>query len=371
MSNWFAIRCDASSEIGLGHAMRCLALAEWALEEDIFPVLFTRSCPDFIERKLKALKGVLVTLPELKGEPDKSYPHSIWLKGSELEDAEYTYQKLVEFADTQAKPPLFVVVDHYALGAPWERRIRKVAPILVIDDLSDRHHECDWLLDQTFGKSELDYLDLVPSNTSLMIGSRFALLRKEFCSNIETEYKCNNESLINVLISLGGADKDNVTTNVLKALKFSSYYEQLRITCVTSSSNPHIKTVKSELNNHPDSRLLVDVNNMAEIMRESDFCIGAPGSTTWERCAIGLPFASIAIADNQLDILKNLEIRNLTVLAGNIHDVSIKKIDGFIGMLMASASSYRTHVQNMKAICDGLGASKVLAEIIKDKYARN
>ncbi|WP_186297293.1 UDP-2,4-diacetamido-2,4,6-trideoxy-beta-L-altropyranose hydrolase [Shewanella algae] len=369
MSNWFAIRCDATEQIGIGHAMRALAFAEWAKEFGLKPVLFTISCPSLVKQKLSELDGKLVLLADCKSKPDSKYSHSNWLDCSELDDALRSLNSVGVVANEEGCRPKFILVDHYALGEKWERALSKFGSILVFDDLNDRKHECAWLVDQTYGKNEKIYheLGLVDINTHTFIGAKYALLRKEF-SNLSksTDTALRSGKNLKVLISLGGADKDNVTLNVLNVLKRSIYFERLEVTCVTSSSNPNLSLLETEIGGQANFRLLVDAQNMAELMCESDFCIGAPGSTTWERCAVGLPFMSIAIAENQLGILKNLEAEGITISVGDLHSVSVEKIDTFIKKLLDSPEDYFSHMKKMQSMCDGLGANRVISTITKE-----
>ena len=159
---WFLIRADANATIGIGHVMRCLALAEWARDSGFKAVLCTKFPHSFLQQRLEALGGTYLLIPESEKPPGNTYAHSSWLKGNELEDAEATLAVIQKLG---LPSPSFIVVDHYALGAPWEKYARKVAPIMVIDDLNDRDHCCEILVDQNYGKSLLSYTQLTPSTT--------------------------------------------------------------------------------------------------------------------------------------------------------------------------------------------------------------
>ena len=181
MANWFVIRADANEQVGIGHVMRCLALAEWLSDYQYKPILITKHFNSFVEKKVIELKGKIIVITESKCLSDGKYSHSHWLKGSEENDA-IQCQKVIEheISINGGLPPSFIIVDHYALAAPWEKKISVYGPILVVDDLSDRQHNCKWLIDQTLGKTEADYLNLVIDDTKLMIGPRYALVRPEF-----------------------------------------------------------------------------------------------------------------------------------------------------------------------------------------------
>jgi UDP-2,4-diacetamido-2,4,6-trideoxy-beta-L-altropyranose hydrolase len=366
MSNWFVIRADANTVIGIGHVMRCLALAEWLYSHNVSPLLLTKYPNKLIESKVSLLEGQITYLPKSSSSPSDTYLHSKWLNGSENEDAKLCIDVIEDEIQKIGKSPLFIIVDHYALAAPWERQISAYAPILVVDDLSDRQHECKWLIDQTFGKTDGDYLSLVPANTKLMIGPQYALIRKEFTSVAKSFKRNLPDSKIKVLLTLGGVDKNNDTSKVLlflEAFKIANK-QQITTTVVTSNSNPNLYNLQTAVARMQNTSLLIDVNNMAELMASHNVCIGAAGSTSWERCVMSLPTISIVLAENQKTIAKNLADAEVVLDLGLMADITQEKFMETFYSLLNDMNLYNLLSIKSKSLCDGLGCNRIMKEVV-------
>lgn len=294
-------RCDASIQIGTGHVIRCLTLADALTKKGA-------EC-HFICREHE---GHLVEVVEQRGHQAYSLPfegdmgnsskagvkllHANWLGVTQQEDAQQCIDiiKLIQ--------PNWLIVDHYAIDISWEKMLRPYCKkLMIIDDLVDRRHDCDILLDQTFGRDKQDYLGLVSKRCVLLCGSEYALLRPEFAQWRDYSLERRKPSrLEHLLINLGGVDKDNITTQILKRLEKSSLPEYSKITVIMGSTAPWIESVKAEAKTLPwETEVKSGVSNMAELMANSDLAIGAAGSTIWERFCLGLPSILIVIAENQ------------------------------------------------------------------------
>lgn len=298
-------RADASLQIGTGHIMRCLTLADALREQGAQCTFLCRPHAGHLlalvaQRGHKALA---------LGEPQENFnapadpAHAAWLGTSWADDAKQIMHALVGQAVD------WLVVDHYALDARWEEALRNQAKhIMVIDDLADRSHACDLLLDQTFGRLANDYQPLVPDGCLLLCGSKYALLRPEFAALREYSLKRREKPVLKeLLINMGGVDKDNVTGAVLRALQRSLLPEDCRLTVVMGQTAPWLENVQDlACKMQKQTRVLVNVENMAQLMADSDLAIGAAGSTSWERCCLGLPSISLLIAENQKLIISNL-----------------------------------------------------------------
>ena len=366
MFDWFILRADANKEIGIGHVMRCLALAEWLYSKNIRPLLLTKYSNKLIESKVSTLKGKIIYLPKSSSSPDDTYLHSKWLNGTESEDAKLCIDAIENEIQKIAKSPLFIIVDHYALAAPWEKKISAYAPILVVDDLSDRQHECKWLIDQTFGKTDADYLSLVPDNTKLMIGPQYALIRKEFTTTAKLFKRNLPDTEIKVLLTLGGVDKNNDISKVLLSLEaFKSVNkQQIVTTVVTSNANPNLHNLQAAVARIQNVSLLIDVNNMAELMATHDVCIGAAGSTSWERCVMSLPTISIVLAENQKTIAKNLADAEVVLSLGLMADITLEKFMETFYSLINDMNLYNSLSIKSKCLCDGLGCNRIMKIVV-------
>jgi UDP-2,4-diacetamido-2,4,6-trideoxy-beta-L-altropyranose hydrolase len=368
MTNWFVIRADANEEIGIGHVMRCLALAEWLSDYQYKPVLITKYFNSFIETKIIELNGKMIIISESADQSDEKYSHSNWLKGSERNDALQCTKLIEQEKSTNGNiSPLFIIVDHYALAAPWEKKLSFYAPILVVDDLSDREHDCTWLVDQTFGKTKNNYDKLVSENTVLMIGPKYGLLRKEFSETAKKQQRELPLDKVRILVTLGGVDKNNDTSKILSYLDtYEHFYSrELEATRVTSSSNPLLKDLEASIIGKTNRTLKVNVSQMAEIMANNDVCIGAAGSTSWERCVMAIPTISMVIAENQQTIATNLEQAGIILNLGVMADITQEKFHKKMDELLNSDSLYRSLSEKSYALCDGLGSQRVAIEINK------
>ena len=255
-----------------------------------------------------------------------------------------------------------MIVDHYALDELWQKRLKPYyEKLIVIDDLADRKHWCNILLDQTFGRQQEDYSALTPEGCELLLGSQYALLRPEFSKwraySLERRSKPKFKQL---LINMGGVDVHNVTENILEELKTCNLPNDINIIVVMGGLTPHLESVKSKVNALPyKTEVKVDVDNMAEIMANSDIAIGAAGSTTWERCCLGLPTIQVVIAENQNTIAKSLARNNAIKLLQDIKELS---------RTISDVTSWMTSVSDIaRQISDGSGVMRVVNVIIGRK----
>lgn len=319
-----AFRVDASLFIGSGHVMRCLALAEALGEEGAACHFLCREHPGHLN-DLIAARGYPVHLlsSEESGaakaaaeqaqrvtadEGGHNPRHADWLGATQEIDARQSLEKL------RALEPDWLIVDHYALDAQWESQVRDAVPgmrLMVIDDLADRPHQADVLLDQNLGRKPEDYRDLVPGHCRRLIGPRYALLRPEFAEwrDWSLERRRRGGPLKRLLVSLGGVDKDNVTGQVLDALSGIDLPEGLEITVVMGASAPWLENVRDRARQMPcPAEVVVNVTDMARHMAEADLAIGAAGSTAWERCCLGLTTIVLVLAENQQLIAHALHV---------------------------------------------------------------
>ena len=299
-------RADASLQMGTGHVMRCLTLADALVARGADCQFIWRARPghlvDFIRQKGYPvhLLGVAPNPPEA----DAPLAHAAWLGASMAQDAAQTAALLALLQ------PDWLVVDHYALDARWETPQRRHAgKLMVIDDLADRRHDCDLLLDQNLGRLDADYAQLVPPHCRRLLGPGYALLRPEFAALREYSLQRRQTGMLRtLLISMGGVDKDNATGRVLQALSGATLPQDCRITVVMGTTAPWLEEVKAQAATLPwSTEVRVNVGNMAQLMADADLAIGAAGSTSWERCCLGLPTLMAVLADNQREAALYIE----------------------------------------------------------------
>ncbi len=301
-----AFRVDASLNIGTGHVMRCLTLAE-VLKSKGGHILFvcrehSGSLCDFIVSKgfevlsLRRVRSISVE-SALKTESifdETSLAHASWLEVEQEIDADQTLAALQVDA-----PWDWLIVDHYALDYRWESAMRKVADkIMVIDDLADRKHDCDLFLDQNyFQDPDSRYKDLLPENCEILLSPKYALLRPEF--RIARKFcRMRGNGLARILIYFGGNDSDNLTGMTLDALNCPEL-RHLMADVVSGFNNPHHKELKALVKQRCNTRLHIQPEGFIELMVRADLFIGAGGTTTWERLCLGLNSIVITVAKNQ------------------------------------------------------------------------
>lgn len=356
-----AFRADASIQIGTGHVMRCLTLAEELKRQGHECLFICREHKGHLGGMIAA-KGFPLHL--LQGGDDEDHTlaelswngHAPWLGVTWQQDAEQTCVIL------SSQPIDWLVIDHYALDACWERQLAEYATrIMVIDDLADREHQCNLLLDQTFGHSEADYRPLVPDDCELLCGSQYALLRPEFAElRLYSLQRRRQPALRQLLVTMGGVDKDNVTGQVLDALRDSELPAECKIVVVMGATAPWLEVVKQQAESLPwQTEVKVGVSNMAQLMADSDLAIGAAGATSWERCCLGLPTVMIVLADNQQQIAINLEkIKAAQTIAESQQLGEI--LPYMLAALVAQPSQLQHMSQAAADILDGRGAVAVI-----------
>lgn len=253
------IRTDASTALGTGHVMRCLAVAEQ---------LRKRNCSV-----------------------------SFYMKESTDQMKYYVQQKSFRVVNS-FHPVDLCLIDHYKIDRDWERKIRPfVKRIVVIDDLANRPHECDVLLDQNLVPNFTTRYDkLVPTACKKLLGLRYLILREEF---IQERGKVLTRSgrVDRLLIFMGGTDPTNETIKLLRALRHvPTHFSHVDV--VVGEGNEKREEIE-ELCTMYEFHYHCQIDYMAKLIRRADFAIGAGGTAMWERCYLGLPTATVIIAKNQ------------------------------------------------------------------------
>lgn len=351
-------RADASLTIGTGHVMRCLTLARALRAEGATCRFVTRALPGHLAAQIEAAGFGVTLLPAPTGPAPDAHPaHAAWAGVDWATDAAETRAAL-------GYRPDWLVMDHYAFDALWQRAARPAGTkLMVIDDLADRPHDCDLLLDQNLGHAADDYDGLVPEHCICLTGPRYALLRPEFAQARASALADRaGRGLRHLLITMGGVDPLDATSQVLRAVQATDLPEDLRITVVMGSRAPALDHVRALARDMPrPTEIAVDVTDMAARMASADLAIGAAGSTTWERCALGLPTIIVQIADNQAGIARALRD------AGAALDPGPLNAPEFAQNLQAALAEAPSRLSMMAAraadICDGTGSSRVTAYI--------
>lgn len=356
-----AIRVDASLNIGSGHVMRCLTLANALRERGVDSHFICRAHPgnlfDLIESKGFDVTQLPAGAPEFKPTLTTGAPpttHATWLGVGWEADAEDTHKAM------GSTRPDWLIVDHYALGRRWEQSLRSHCDrMMVIDDLADREHDCDLLLDQNLGRNSLDYEALVPATCTVFTGPGYALLRPEFAALRDYSLaRRKSPQLWNILITMGGMDPSNATGQVLEAIKQSSLSSQCRIIVVMGPLAPWLKEIRIQAQSMAQAcEVRVAVDNMAELMADSDLAIGAGGGTAWERCTLGLPALTLVLASNQREATTAIRESGATDVIEDVASIATvlpRQLENMNTLQLSRMS------KSASAICDGRGVDRLL-----------
>lgn len=349
-------RVDASVLTGSGHVMRCLTLAE-ELRQAGFDVRFiTRThegnLNSLIHKKGFKLYELSTPSQAIKNDAARR-EYARWLGTSQEADAAETVAILKEIQ------PDWLIVDHYAIDETWEQVVRPyVKRIMVIDDLADRKHDCDLLLDQNYVRGERQrYADLVSPACTVLAGPHYALLRKDF-AEARKNLKNRDGSVHRVFVFFGGVDPDNMTGKALEALS-APEFSHVHVDIVIGAANPHRETISQGVKQRSLTTLHVQVENIAELMAQADLALCAGGTTTWERFCLGLPSLVVTIADNQVPFTRDLHEDGLLRWVGMSPDVDVPKLCEGISMALQDTDRNRQETEMGMKLVDGNGAKKV------------
>lgn len=282
-------RVDASIIIGTGHVMRCITLAD-LMREKSAQVFFVCA----------SLEGNLNDLIMKKGYRLFSFS-TIDFYSTEINTWDWQSDAVTTFDVIHSEKVVvdWLIIDHYGLDHRWEQKLQEYSKkIMVIDDLANREHDCDLLLDQNYYKNKNERYDgLVSPTCKRFLGPEYALLRTEFWEIGQA--KIDRDGRVRrILVFFSGSDPTNETLKALDAL-MQIDRSMLHIDVVVGQSNPNREDIRLRCEELSDVYYHCQVENIAEMMANADLAIGAGGVTMWERCYLGLPAITIIIADNQ------------------------------------------------------------------------
>src|SRR6185436_17646195 len=344
------IRADASPAIGAGHVMRCLALAD-ALRGAGASVRF--ACRDSAGNLSEVITRGGFTLLPLRMPAEASWQ----------DDAAATRGAL------GAGPPAdWLVVDHYALDARWEQDLRgRARRILAIDDLANRPHDCDVLLDQNYYEdAHTRYATRVPAHCQQAVGPEYALLRREFYE-ARRALAPRDGTVRRVLVALGGADASNETGKVLEALQDAAF-AGLAVDVLVGGLNRHKPALLERFGASASIRFHDSSSNVAALMSAADLSIGAGGTMNWERCVLALPSLVVVIADNQRETNEALHRAGIVHNLGWHADVDAAQIAAHLRQLMAEPARLRDMGRKaaaLMAVPDGARGPKILTTLLR------
>ena len=365
------IRADASVQIGTGHVMRCLTLADELRGCGAEAVFVCREFDGNLCSYMEEKGYIVHRLPvsnEQEHNIEDNLKHSAWL-GADWQTDAGQVEKIIKSLDTH---PDWLLVDHYALDERWEEYLRPyVKKIMVIDDLADRAHDCDLLLDQNFYENlESRYNGLVPTSCKKLLGPKYALLRPEF-REARKNLRKRDGHVRRIMIFFGGSDPTNETTKALEAIRMLNRPD-IAVDVVVGSANPNKDKINELCAGMTNVIYHCQVSNMAKLMADADLFIGGGGSVTWERCCLWLPSLIISTARNQNAIAVGCDQAGIGIHINKSKDISPHQIQIEIEKMFLNQTTLLTMGKKSTNMVDGKGATYiafVLAEYEKQGAA--
>ncbi|WP_352309721.1 UDP-2,4-diacetamido-2,4,6-trideoxy-beta-L-altropyranose hydrolase [Psychrobacter sp. W2-37-MNA-CIBAN-0211] len=351
-------RVDVAEHIGTGHLQRCLTLAREFRKISISSIFFVRE----YDKELLSLITISDFIYHVIGYSSLeniSEDHSYWLGVSQEQDAQ-------EFIYAVSEQPIdMIIIDHYSLDSVWEDMVKDTVslPVAVIDDLENRKHTCDLLIDQNYWPNPNSRYDgLVSSHCLRLLGPKYALLRDEFISLREPKMQKSSNKLETVLVNFGGVGNLRVWKSFLPALVKCHKFNFHVITGKLSSEDFHYceNIVKQSKHIFLEEK----TDQMSYLMKSSDFALGACGSTVWERFCLGLNSALIDVADNQKDLVSYLHERNLIDYLGSLDNITVNSISKYLTDLSMNSLKYQKRRKEIMQLVDGMGADRVAKNIM-------
>lgn len=374
-----AFRTDASLQIGSGHVMRCLTLADALKAQGAECHFISREHPghllELIRQRGHKVSGLVppATPPEVAVKsklnedliPKQESIHAAWLGSTWQADVQETTAILATLQ------PAWLVVDHYALDQRWEEALAPhYRKLLVIDDLADRPHHCDVLLDQNwFGEdTPARYRNLVPPHCKCQLGPEYALLKPEY-AQLRESMPPRDGTVRRMVVFLGGSDATNQTSKVLEAL-VQPGFAHLRVDVVISQNHPDIECVAAQAAARPGTTLYQDLPTLASLMVHADLMISAGGSTTWERMCLGLPAIVISVAANQTPTNLALVNAGYIVFLGDKNEVSSSNIAKAITWCLENPAALKAQSLLCQKLVAGDGAQIISQQLLQGGGAR-
>jgi UDP-2,4-diacetamido-2,4,6-trideoxy-beta-L-altropyranose hydrolase len=334
------IRADASPEIGTGHVMRCLALAQaWQDAGGRAVFLMAEFTPDIRAR----LAAENCSTAALAATPGSEY------------DAQHT-----AFVAHHCSAS-WIVIDGYRFGASYQTCLRSSGrQLLCIDDDGQCHrYAADIVLNQNLNASARWY-ERRESTTQLLLGTHFCLLRREF-----SRWKPHRqipEIGSRILVTLGGSTPAEIGARVIEALAGIS---NVHSTFVVGGSTADLAPLEACAAKFSGKVTLERrISDMAPLIVESDLAVSAAGSTCWELCFLGLPSILISIAENQVPVARELDRQGCALYAGDAREMDFHKLRATVEQLLASRELRERLSRRSSELVDGLGADRVVAAMI-------
>jgi len=348
-----AVRVDSSQAIGSGHLVRCRTLADALRSRGAEVRFICRQHSGNLIPWLSQAAFPVTVLPPPDRPETLMEDYAAWLGVPPTVDAAETIEAL------GGDRPDWLIVDHYGIDRVWEQALRPyVGQILAIDDLANRAHDCDVLLDQNLSvDGEERYRPWVPSHCRQLLGPRYALLRPEYRAHRQT-LPPRTGQVQRVLVFFGSTDPQNMTGKVLEALD-SPDFSDWAIDVVVGATSPHRARLEAQAARRSQVQLHYSRPHLADLMARADLAIGSGGTVSWERCCLGLPTLVVSVAHNQVSACEALDRLGAIVYLGAATKVGVEELRRAIGQLRDQSATLRNLAVNAGLQVDGLGSLRV------------
>lgn len=344
------IRADASHAIGSGHIARCLTLAT-VLRDGGAEVAF--ACRELPGQLLDRLAAQGWQTFRLSGTYEQE------TAGEDIEAALPWQADIAALRAHLGSEQGFdwIIVDHYGLDHQWQTAARQWAPrIAAIDDLANRHHASDLLLDQNFSGTASVYAPWIKAECRTLFGPHYAMIRDEFRREpVPIRAQANR-----VLVNFGGFDAAGETWKAMQAL---ADFDAVEVDFIAGTGNPEWARMQAMATGRSNWRLQTHTEQFAELMAHADLFIGAGGGTSWERAALGLPTICIAVAGNQQPNAERLAEVGAHLYLGPREAVSVAALRDAVGVLLANQGLRQSFASRSRQLVDGRGVQRVAAAL--------
>ena len=356
------IRVDSSENTGAGHVVRCLTLAGRLRARGAHVRFLSCALPGNVLALVRQAGFDVHTLSLSAAGADQP-SGSIWFYGKSWQaDA----AECLTLAKADAERVDWLIVDHYGVDSRWEAQLRPhVGSIAVIDDLANRSHDCDLLIDTNLHANGCSRYDgLVPPECFRMLGPKFALLRPEFAEQ-RANLRARDGKVRRILVFFGGTDPSNQTTKTLEAIA-SLRLDGIALDVVVGATNPHKERVREFCSARSGFAFHCQTERMAQMMANADLAIGAGGVATWERCAVAVPSIVLTVADNQVPSTQIMAKERRLLYLGDQAEVSAKMIAQQISSLLETPHRLVELSIRSAELVDGYGAERVAAVLFSE-----
>ena len=352
-------RCDSSVLIGSGHTTRCLTLADEIKKDGHETIFISRKSKGNQFEEIK-LRGHSVMPLKIKGfhpeENLKEIDSKPWSKKIQEEDAIKTIKTI------QGEEFDWLVLDHYFLNKIWERKVKGyVNYLFVIDDFTDRKHECDVLMNHGFlSKDREVFKELVSGKTKLLLGPKYVLLRPEYSLNRSNFSKKHNVK--NVVVFYGNSDLTNETLKSLEAISRLNF-DDLYINVVIGSNNPFFDIIQQKVKEIRNCHLHVQLPHLANLFSQANLALCAGGGALWELMCMGVPSLVTITSENQSAAAKILSSKEAVYCLGESREVSINDLELNIRNMLYDEKKLTKISHKAKKLVNGNGAKEVIREM--------